>query len=79
MLYDIARGLARRVPITKLVALDADVRPYLASLMISAIHRAGDALVIPEDLKLKKVTIDAFNTMLKQEAGKTYDNYGMIA
>jgi hypothetical protein len=79
MLFDIARGLARRVPITKLVALDGDVRPYLASLMISAIHRAGDALVIPDDLKLKRVTIDTFNEMIKREAGRTYDNYGMIA
>lgn len=65
MLYDIARGLARRVPITKLVALDAEVRPYLASLMISAIHRAGDALVIPEDMKLKRVTVEQFNNMIK--------------
>jgi hypothetical protein len=79
MLFDIARGLARRVPLTKLVALDGDVRPYLASLMISAIHQAGDALVIPDDLKLKMVTIDTFNEMIKQEAGRTYDNYGMIS
>lgn len=40
MLMDVARGLARRVPLTKLVALDGDVRPYLASLMVAALHRA---------------------------------------
>lgn len=79
MLHDIARGLARRVPITKLVALDKDVRPYLASLMISAIHRAGDSLIIPQDIKLQMVTTQEFNNMLKREAGKSYDNYGMIA
>lgn len=79
MLFDIARGLARRVPLTKLVALDGDVRPYLASLMVSALHRAGEELVIPEDMKLKRVTREAFELMLKEEAGRTYDNYGMIA
>ncbi len=42
LLFDVARGLARRVPLTKLVALDGDVRPYLASLMVSALHRAKE-------------------------------------
>ena len=53
MLQDIARGLARRVPLTKLVTIDADVRPYLASLLVAAMHRAGDELVIPSDLKFR--------------------------
>jgi hypothetical protein len=79
MLFDIARGLARRVPLTKLVALDGDVRPYLASLMVSAIHRAGDELVVPDGTKIRKISTDAFDNMLKEEAGRTYDNYGMIA
>ncbi len=51
-LQDIARGFARRVPLTKLVSLDGDVRPYLASLMVSALHRAGGTLVIPEGLQI---------------------------
>ena len=58
MLQDIARGLARRVPLTKLVALDADVRPYLAALMVSALHRAGEELVIPDDMKLKPMLLE---------------------
>ena len=53
MLQDIARGLARRVPLTKLVTIDADVRPYLASLLVAAMHRAGDELVIPSDLRFR--------------------------
>ena len=47
LLFDVARGLARRVPLTKLVALDGDVRPFLASLMVSALQRAKDKLVVP--------------------------------
>jgi hypothetical protein len=47
LMFDVARGLARRVPLTKLMELDGDVRPYLASLIVSALHRAGDKLIIP--------------------------------
>ena len=79
MLNDIARGLARRVPLTKLVQLDGDVRPYLASLMIAALNKAGDELVIPDTLRIKMITEEAFDNLLKAEAGKTYDNYGTIA
>ena len=79
MLNDIARGLARRVPLTKLVQLDGDVRPYLASLMIAALHKAGDTLVIPDKMTIKRLTEEEFENLLKEEAGKTYDNYGTIA
>ena len=56
MLIDVARVLARRVPLTKLIALDRDIRPYLASLMVAALHRAKYKLVIPNDLEIKRVT-----------------------
>ena len=39
LLFDVAHGLARRVPLTKLVELDGDVRPYLAALMVAALAR----------------------------------------
>ena len=79
MLNDIARGLARRVPLTKLVQLDGDVRPYLASLMIAALHKAGNTLVIPDKMTIKRLTEEEFESLLKEETGKTYDNYGTIA
>ena len=55
MLFDVARGLARRVPLTKLVDMDNDVRPFLAALMVSALHRAGEKLIIPSDLQVEKM------------------------
>ena len=55
------------------------MRPYLASLMIAALNKAGDKLVIPDTLRIKMITEEAFNNLLKAEAGKTYDNYGTIA
>ena len=69
MLFDVARGLARRVPLTKLVELDGDIRPYLASLMVSALHRAGDRLFVPSDMKIEKMATKAFNDMLAEKSG----------
>ena len=40
LLFDVARGLMHRVPLTKLVELDGDVRPYLAALMVAVLVRA---------------------------------------
>ena len=37
LLFDIAHGLAQRVPLTKLVELDGDICPYLAALMVAAL------------------------------------------
>jgi hypothetical protein len=74
MLNDIAQGLARRVPLTKLVQLDGDMRPYLAALMIAALHKAGDTLVIPDKMAIKRLTKEEFDNLLKTKAGKTYDN-----
>jgi hypothetical protein len=79
MLNDIARELARHVPLTKLVQLDGDVCPYLASLMIAALNKAGDELVVPDTLRIRKLTEEAFDNLLKAEAGRTYDNYRTIA
>ena len=53
LLFDVARGLARRVPLTKLVELDGNVRPYLAALMVAALVRAHETLTIPDTLKLR--------------------------
>ena len=47
LLFNVARGLARRVPLTKLVELDGDVCPYLTALMVAALARVGETLVVP--------------------------------
>ena len=78
LLFDVARGMARRIPLTKLVQLDSDVRPYLASLMIAAMAKAGDRLAYPEGMALQPMTKAAFDNMLLEDASKVYDNYGLI-
>ena len=52
MLIDVDRGIARRVPLTKLVALDSNIHPYLALLMLAALNYAKDKLVVPDNLEI---------------------------
>ena len=42
----------------KLVALEEDVRPYMACIIIDAIREAGDTLVIPQDLQVRQVPLE---------------------
>ena len=64
LMFDVARGLARRVPLTKLVALHCNVRPNMAVLMVAALAKAKDKLVMPNDLQVETVTRDVFENML---------------
>ena len=85
LLFDIAHGLARRVPLTKLVKLDSDVcpylaaRPYLAALMVATLARVGEFLVVPEGMRITTMTREAFDNMLLKEASRNYDNYGLVS
>jgi hypothetical protein len=36
----------------RLVEIEPDIRPYLASLIVRAVYRAGDNLVVPRNLRL---------------------------
>ena len=78
LLFDVACGLAHRVPLTKLVGLDSDVHPYLTTLMVAALVRVGKTLVVPEGTCISMMTREAFNNMLLKEAGRNYDNYGLV-
>ena len=79
LLFDIARGLAHRVPLTKLIELDGDVHPYLATLMVAALARVGKTLVVPEGTHISMITREAFDNMLLKEASHNYDNYGLVS
>ncbi len=70
LLHDVAKGLGRRVPLTKLVELDQDIRPYLASLLIAAMARAGDSLTIPDNLTVHRLSAEEFRNFLEHQAGK---------
>ena len=79
LLFDITHRLAHRDPLTKLVELDGDVYPYLATLMVATLAQAGKTLVVPEGTRIAMMTRTAFNNMLLKEASHNYDNYGLVS
>ena len=70
LLFNVTRGLARQVLLTKLVELDSDVRPYLAALMVAALAWAGKTLVVPEGTRISTMTREAFDNIFA-EGGRT--------
>ena len=79
LILDVARNFARRVPLTKLVELDAAVRPYLAALLAATIAKFNGQLVVPRGMNIIQKGEPEFSAWLKQEASKTYDKYGELA
>ena len=79
LLFYVACGLAHCVPLTKLVELDGDICPYLAALMVAALARVGETLVVPEGTRISTMTREAYSNMLLKEAGCNYDNYGLVS
>ena len=55
MMWDVARGFACRVPMTKLVHLDANIRLYLAALMITTLKHHMETLKIPDSINYEIV------------------------
>lgn len=44
ILFDIAKGMARKVLLIKLVLMDLDLDPYLAVLLVAVLYKARDAI-----------------------------------
>ena len=78
-MFDIARRLAHRVPLTKLVELDGDVHLYLTAFMVAALAQVGEALVMLEGMQITLITREAFDNILLKEAGHDCDNYSLLS
>ena len=50
MMWDVARGFACRVPMTKLVHLDANIQSYLAAVMIAKLKHHKETLKISDSI-----------------------------
>ena len=78
MMWAVARGFACRVPMTKLVHLDADSQPYLAAIMIAALKHPKETLNIPDSINYEIVPDTECQNMIMRGASKNYDQYGAI-
>ena len=55
-----ARAFERRVTLGRILETEKDVRPYLASIIVAAMQKAGDTLLIPDDLMVSVVAPEEF-------------------
>ena len=78
-MFDVTRGLAQRVPLTKLVEVDDDIHPYFTSLMVATLAWAGETLVFPEGTRITMMMREAFGNMLLKEASCNYKNYVLVS
>ena len=77
-LYDVARTFSRRIPLSRLVQIEPDIRPYLASVLVAAMQEAKDTLTVPADVKLRVVSPDQFQAHLLELATKKYKTYSIL-
>ena len=70
LLFDVARTLAKKMPLMKLVELDQDVRPYLAALMVAAMAKAGQVLHVLSHLQVREVSDTEFDSLMRTMAGQ---------
>lgn len=77
-LFDVARAFSRRMPLGRLVEVEPAVRPYLASLLVAAVDKAGEVLKVPVSLRIEQVTQEDFESHLLQMAASSYPTYGLL-
>ena len=70
LLFDVVHTLTKKVPLMKLVKLDQDIRPYLATLMVAAMAKAGQVLHVPRRLEVREVSDTEFDSLLWSMAGQ---------
>ena len=78
MIVDVARGFVRRVSMTKLVYLDANIRPYLAALMITTLKHDKETFKIPDYINYETIPDTEWQNMIMRGTSKNYDQYGVI-
>ena len=66
------------MPLGRLVEIEPAVRPYLASLLVAAVDKAGEVLTVPTSLQIDKVTQEDFEAHLLKLAASNYPHYGML-
>lgn len=77
-LFDVARAFNKRVPMSRLVEIEPDLRPYLASIIIAALQKARETITVPADMPVNRVSQDDFDAHLMRLATRQYPTYGIL-
>ena len=78
LLSNVTCRLACRVLLTKLVELDGDICPYLATLMVATLVWVGETLAMLEGIQIMIMIREAFDNMFLKEASSNYNNYELV-
>ena len=79
LLFDAAYRLACRVQLTKLLDLDGNICLQLITLMVAALAKVGEALIVPEGIKITLMRWEALDNMLLKKTSRNYGTYGLIS
>jgi hypothetical protein len=78
-LFDVAKKFARRVPLTKLITLESDVRPYLACIIVDALREADETIFLPEGYdKVEYLDPEEWEKYRATMASRQYQAYGAL-
>lgn len=78
MLFNIAKGIAHKVPLTNLVLVDSNLCPYLAVLLVAVRYKVGNGIQVPKKRNMIMLTED-FEKFLANEEAKFNNNYDTLA
>ena len=77
-MFDVARAFSRRVPFGRLIQIEPEIRPYLATLLLSTMAEAKERIPIPARLAYDVISDAEFDQHLLAMATKNYPNYGLL-
>lgn len=79
MLFNIAKDMAHKMPLIKMVFMDSDPRPHLDELLVAVLYKAWDAICVPEKQNMIELVAKEFESFLVNETAKIYDSFSMLA
>ena len=62
----------------RLLEIEPDIRPYLATVVVRAVRNAGDALQVPQSLRLHQLSDQEFDNYQLSLAAHSYNSYGAL-
>ena len=72
---EVLRSMKQSVPISKLMAVDGDIREYLLYCAISLAQMLGKRITLPDNLRKKTVTAREWSALGARLAGKKYTRF----
>lgn len=67
MIFDIKKGIACKVPLSKLVLMNSDLHPYFSVLLVADLCKVGDAIRVLKKGNVIELTEVEFESFLENK------------